>query len=91
MKLVAEELTVSGLPHLLIVHGHQKLNFAHIAVPSSESKSEYVWRSLNLMNLPHEVVSDAPPPEDTDYDLDELELLKEDIDKWRRDNGDQHK
>ena len=85
----AEELMVTGLPHLLIVHGHQTLNFAHIAIPSSESKSEYAWRSLNLMKLPHEVVSDAPPPEDTDYDLDELELLKEDIDKWRRDNDDQ--
>ena len=82
----AEELTVSGLPHLLIVHGHQILNFAHIAVPSSEFRSEYVWRSLNLMNLPHEVSSDNPPPEDTDYDLEELALLKEDIDQWRRDN-----
>ena len=82
----AEELTVSGLPHLLIVHGHQILNFAHIAVPSSESSSEYAWRSPNLMNLPHEVGSDDPPPEDTDYDLEELALLKEDIDQWRRDN-----
>ena len=48
----AEELVVSGLPHLLIVHGYQALNFAHIAVPSSGSGSEYVWRSRNLMNLP---------------------------------------
>ena len=38
------------------------------------------------MNLPHEVSSDDPPPEDTDYDLEELALLKEDIDQWRRDN-----
>lgn len=83
-----DEQVVTGLPHFLIVHGHQTLDFAHIAVPSSESRSKYAWRSSNLMKLPHEIVTGDPPTEDTDYDLDELELLKEDIERWRRDNDD---
>ena len=55
-------------------------------MPSPISKREYLWRSENLMNLLHEVPKEGPTPEDTDYDLDEMKLLKERIEKWRRDN-----
>ena len=84
-----DEVAILGLPHFLLIHGHQSLDFAHLAVPSSSSKTDYVWRSINLMKIPHEVPSDRPPAEDTDYDLEALGLLKEDIDRWRRDNGDE--
>ena len=81
-----EEQRVSGLPHFLLVHGHQALNFVHFGLPSSHSTRTWAWLSANLMNLPHEISSDLPPPENTETDFDEISLLKEDIEKWRRDN-----
>lgn len=84
-----EEKKITGLPHFLLIHGHQTLDFAHIAMPSHLSKTRYSWRSSNLMRLPHEIASDKPATEDTDSALDDLQLLKEDIEKWRRDNGDE--
>lgn len=82
-----DEEEVAGLPHILFLHGHQSLRFAHLAVPSPTSKKALVWRSPNLIDLPHEVPKEGPAPEDTDYDLNELKLLKERIEKWQRDNG----
>lgn len=84
-----EENRIGGLPHFLLIHGHQTLDFAHLAVPSHVSKTRYSWRSTNLMNLPHEITSDKPATENTDSALDDLQLLKEDIEKWRRDNDDE--
>ncbi|WP_428482814.1 hypothetical protein [Pyruvatibacter mobilis] len=81
-----DSMQVSGLPHFLILHGHQELSFAHLGLPSAHSSKFYSWRSPNLMHLPHELHSDLPATEVTDNALDDLELLKEDIDKWRRDN-----
>lgn len=85
-EIVEEPLV--GAPHFLIVHGHQELNFSYIGVPSSASRRKWAWRSQNLLNMPHEIISEGPLPEDTDVDLDSLNLLKEDIERWRRDNGD---
>ncbi|MGB8277805.1 MAG: hypothetical protein WCF20_07730 [Methylovirgula sp.] len=82
-----DEKRIVGAPHFLLVHGHQSLNFAHWGLPSATSRSRYTWLSRNLMRLPHEIESELPPPEDTDVDLDELNLLKEDIERWRKDNG----
>jgi hypothetical protein len=40
------------------------------------------------MKVPHEVSNpDEVKPENTDYDLDALNLIKEDIEKWVRNNG----
>jgi hypothetical protein len=83
-----DDQRITGLPHFLLVHGHQSLEFAHFGVPSAESRTQYAWLSRNLMKLPHEIASDKPEPENTDVDLDELNLLKEDIERWRRDNDD---
>jgi hypothetical protein len=83
-----EDEPLVGAPHFLIVHGHQDFNFAHIGVPSSASRRKWAWRSQNLLNLPHEIVPEGPSAEDTDVDLDGLNLLKEDIERWRRENGD---
>jgi len=79
------EETVCGLPHILLIHGHQSLDFSHFGVPSKHSNTKYEWLSRNLMNMPHELRSELPPSEDTDSSLDELELLKEDIARWERD------
>lgn len=82
-----EELEISGLPHFLLVHGYQSLDFSHIGMPSSFSKTKYVWQSQNLMNLPYEIVEEGPMAENTDFDLNNLNLLKQDIEKWSKDNG----
>ncbi|MGX5708302.1 hypothetical protein [Brucella lupini] len=83
-----KELEISGLPHFHVVHGYQELTFAHIAMPAPDSNVRYSWLSNNLLKLPHEVKIDRDvPPENTDYDLDELNLLKEDIERWMKDNG----
>lgn len=41
-----------------------------------------------VLKLPHALPSDVPPPEDTDFDFNELSLLKERIEQWRKDNED---
>ena len=76
---------VSGLPHFLMVHGHQELNFAHIAVPHIEHSRGYLYRTPNLLMMPHAVPSEEPPPENTDVDV--IITLKQEIEKWQRDNG----
>jgi hypothetical protein len=77
---------VTGEPHLLITHGHQELRFAHLCVPDPVHANGYRYRTGNLLNLPHELSSEGPPAEDTDIDFDGLGLLKEDIERWRRDH-----
>jgi len=84
---VEEDSSVSGLPHFYLVHGYQNLTFAHLALPSVDSQTCYEWRSPNLMLLPHQIEAGRPAPEDTDFDPDELASLKEEIERWRRDNG----
>ncbi|KXJ59110.1 MAG: hypothetical protein AXW12_18780 [Thalassospira sp. Nap_22] len=83
-KMRAEE------PHFLIIHGYQELTFAHLGLPSATSKASYEWRSNNLLDVPHEIVAEGPSFEDTDFDFNEVDLLKEGIERWRRDNGESH-
>lgn len=83
---IEEKEPLSGAPHFLLVHGYQELNFAHFGAPSATSKKMWGWLSDNLMTLPHEMPSEGPEPEDTDINLDELNLLKEDIERWMKDN-----
>lgn len=85
-EIIEKEDKVTGFPHILFLHGHQSLRFAHLAVPSSTSKRDFLWRSQDLMTLPHEIPKNGPATEDTDYDLNEMKLLKVRIEKWRRDN-----
>ena len=79
-----EESPTSGVPHVLLVHGHRDLNFAHLGIPHENHKLGYLFRTANLMLMPHEVPAPEHPPEDTDYEA--VITLKEEIDKWRRDN-----
>ena len=73
-----------GMPHILLVHGHQNLNFAHLAIPSANNIFGFQHRSQNLMNIAHIAPQEEIPMEQTDYDV--VMELKEEIDKWRRDN-----
>ncbi|MFL1463452.1 hypothetical protein ACI6QG_14700 [Roseococcus sp. DSY-14] len=76
---------VAGLPTFLLVHGYQNLEFAHFGVPHPLHKRDYIYRTPNLMLLPHEVPEEVPPVEQTDTEA--VMTLKADIEKWRRDNG----
>jgi hypothetical protein len=79
-----EDEDLGGVPHVILAHGHQGLNFAHLGIPYENHRDGYICRTANLMRLPHGVTSDVPPPEDTD--IDAVMTLKEEIDKWRKDN-----
>ena len=83
-----EEREITGLPHLLITHGHQSLKFAHLGVPHPEHGQGFLYRTPNLMALPHAVEDNLPATENTDTDFEALELLKQDLEQWRRDNDD---
>lgn len=80
-----KDQSISGLLHILLVHGHQDLNFAHLGMPSDIHSAGYIFMTENLMNIPHEIKSPAPPIENTDFEA--VMTLKEEIDKWRKDNG----
>ena len=80
-----EDIKTSGIPHILLLHGHQAPDFAHLGIPRAELEAGYYYRTSNLMLMPHVVVTPEPPPEDTDFEA--VMTLKEEIDKWRRDNG----
>jgi hypothetical protein len=79
-----DEREVSGLPHFILIHGHQRLAFAHVGVPHSEFRRDWIYRTPNLLTMPHAVVSDLPPQEKTDFQG--AMLLKEEIDRWRKDH-----
>lgn len=81
-----KEQAITGLPHLLITHGYQTLNFAHLGVPHPSHNQGFRYLSPNLMRLPHELADDLPPTENTDTDFEALNLLKQDLERWRKDN-----
>ena len=80
-----EERIVHGFPHFLLLHGHQELNFAHLVVPHALHDRDFIYRTSNLLMMPHELPSEAPPVENTDFEA--AMTLKEEIEKWRRDHG----
>ncbi|MBN9562856.1 MAG: hypothetical protein J0H14_19340 [Alphaproteobacteria bacterium] len=91
LKEFDDTRTVAGLPSFLLVHGRimqadLQEDFAHIGIPHPVHKRNYIYRTPNLMTLPHVEESDVPPVEDTDWEA--VLSLKEEIEKWRRDNGD---
>lgn len=73
-----------GLPHVLLLHGHKSLDFAYLALPKGDHESGYHYKTGNLMRMPHAIPVVEAPVEDTDYDA--VMSLKEEIDKWRREN-----
>lgn len=79
-----EDSQTTGLPHILLIHGYQDLNFSYLAIPNANHGAGYLHRTSNLMLMPHEVASPEPAMEDTD--IDAVMTLKDEIDRWRRDN-----
>lgn len=84
-EILGEPEPAHGLPHILLMHGYQQLDFAHLAMPREEGG--FHTRTPNLMLMPHEIASPEPPMELTDQEA--VMTLKEEIDRWRKDNGDQ--
>lgn len=82
-----DEIRIKGLPSFLLIHGYQSLDFVHLSVPHPTNTARFSYQTPNLLNLPHEVASTVPPIEDTDADLDDMIGIKEEIEKWVRDNG----
>lgn len=76
---------VAGLPHVLLLHGHQTLNFAHLAMPKGSHSAGFHYKSANLMHMPHAVAELETAVEDTDFEA--VLELKEEIDKWRKDHA----
>lgn len=85
---LVSEKEIGGEPHILLTHGHQDLNFSHLCIPDPVHSFGYRFRTENLLHQPHEISSVGPPPEDTDVDPDALASLKEEVDKFRKDHGD---
>lgn len=80
-----DEREVHGLPHFIIIHGHQELNFAHIGVPHATHRRDWIYLTPNLMRRPHALSEDVLPIEPTDFDA--TMELRDEIAKWQRDNG----
>ena len=74
-----------GVPHIILAHGHQDLIFAQLGIPNANHGLGYIYRTRNLLLMPHEIAQTLPTVEQTD--MDAVVTLKEEIDKWRRDNG----
>lgn len=81
-----DEIKVNGVPHILLLHGFWEPEYAHLGIPKADCNRDFSYRTENLFNLARLVESDGPPPEDTDTQFEDVELLKTEIDKWRRDN-----
>ena len=74
----------SGIPHILLLHGYQRLDFAHLAIPEPLHWNGFQHKSSNLMQMAHAVPEPEVPMEHTD--IEAVMTIKEEIDKWRRDN-----
>ncbi len=81
------ESELRGLPHLVLVHGYHGLDFIHVGLPHPSGRSGYIYQTPNLLLMPHLVKADLPGVEAPDANP-EVELLKEELKKWRRDNED---
>lgn len=78
-----KERQVTGLPAFLLVHGHRSLDFAHLGLPHSTER-HYLYRSPNLLSIPHVVAPEEPPAEAVDEEV--IITLKDEIQRWQSDN-----
>lgn len=85
MEFIGDDpVDTTGLPHILLLHGHQTLDFAHLAIPEPIHCLGFQHRSANLMLTPHSVPQQEVPMEDTD--IEAVMSLKDEIDRWMRDS-----
>jgi hypothetical protein len=84
MEFMREETSEwSGVPHILLLHGHQTPDFAYLAIPQPLHGQGFQHRSPNLMLMAHPVPHSEVPMEETDVEA--VMTLKEEIDRLRRD------
>lgn len=83
-EILGDGADSSGIPHILLLHGHQSLDFAHLAIPDPLHWFGFQYKTGNLMLMAHAVPGYEVPMEDTD--IEAVMTIKEEIDKWRRDN-----
>jgi hypothetical protein len=63
LKRAREEAAKDSARRLLhILHGYQELDFAHLAYPHPD-RNRHIYRSPNLMKMPHEMPMDLPAAE----------------------------
>ena len=84
--IIPDEEDNSGLPHILLLHGHQSLDFAYLAIPDPHHLFGFQYRTENLMLMAHAIPDEDVAVENTD--IEAVLTLKEEIDKWRHDNND---
>lgn len=85
-ELTPKKDEIRGLPYFVLVHGHQKPEFAHIGMPCPE-KQVWTYKTPNLFHMPHLVIDELPPTEAEDQEA--ILTLKEELRKWQRDNNDE--
>ncbi|WP_397540490.1 hypothetical protein [Roseomonas mucosa] len=81
-----EELRRTGRKHLLLIHGYQDLNFAHLAVPHG-TRNHHIAKTPNLLLMPH-IVSESVPDAEGPTDTPELEAI-EHLTRIIRDHNDE--
>lgn len=88
-QITPVDRSAKAAPHFLLIHGREVVapKFAHFGLPSAKPRKQWEWLSDNLMNFPHIVAAREPSIEDTESDFEEIEILKEEIERWRKDNG----
>lgn len=79
------ENRVLGLPHILLLHGHQTLDFIHLGIPYGRHSAGYIYRTPNLLNIPHDVTAQQAQEENTD--IEAMMSLREEIERWQGENG----
>lgn len=77
----------SGPISLLLVHGYKQLEFAHFGIPHPFQGAGYIYQTPNLLRLLHEAAPPDIPPPERQFNPDDLMSLKEEIERWRKDNG----
>ncbi len=82
---IDEERKIEGVPGFVLAHGHKAPDFAHVGMAHPE-KRRWLYRTPNLMLTPHLVADDLPPVEAEDEEA--ILSLKQEIERWSRDNGD---
>lgn len=79
-----DDLKIEGRPGFVLAHGHKTPEFAHLGMAHPERR-EWLYRTMNLMKTPHAIEDDLPPVEAEDEEA--ILSLKQEIEKWLRDNG----
>jgi hypothetical protein len=81
-----DEEKIRGLPHFILIHGYQSLDFIHIGLPFPSAKKDgYIYKTPNLLDQIRATGDDLPPPEGEDAEA-VVELVEE-LKKWWHDNG----